>query len=101
MYKKIALFSLIMSTPIYTMHDPCKDTKKYGVGAVISSITTYGLWDNCKKMQREDRHHYSPLSRPIRYRFGLIGLMGIVSYTAAVIATKECYNCYRLNKRQE
>src|SRR5881394_370795 len=58
MLKKWYFLGLVItSIPVYTMHDPCKDAKKYGVGAVMSSMITYGLWNKYKKISKEN-HQY-------------------------------------------
>ena len=86
------------------MYDPYKNAKKYGMGTVISSMTTYGIWNNFKKIHSESRR-FCPLSLEMRHRLGRVSgytcLMGVVSYTVAVITAKEYYDCYRISKRKE
>ena|SRR5437868_5866805 len=91
----------ISSVPacVYTMHDPYKETKKYGVSAVISSAITYGLWNEFKKNQREYYHKCGPVNARKSYRLASFTcFMGGASHTLAVIAAREGYNCYRFSK---
>jgi|SRR5581483_2299613 len=114
MLKQLSFIGLIVSSaPLYTMYDPCKDAKKYGISSVvsgaISGMTMHVLNKEVDKIRTKYRYSKCGngndainLLMKRQFPFALSALvMGGLSCTCAIIAAREGYHCYRLIKRQE